>query len=50
MGAIVEGVEENCRAREESREFAVLGAATNVERARNVSFGMRKGKEREDIE
>ena len=40
MGAIVELDEENWRDREDSLEFAVLEAATDFERARNVRLCM----------
>lgn len=37
----MEGDEENCRVRDESLEFAVLGAATEVARARAENLCMR---------
>jgi hypothetical protein len=47
MGAMVEEVEENWRAREDSLEFAVLEAAMEVARVRNENLCMRKGAEKE---
>jgi hypothetical protein len=39
----VEGEDENWRDKEESLEFAVLEAATDVERAKKASFCIRQG-------